>query len=59
MGTGPVVLPRRRYKVHDWDSAGLLSHVFDWRRTVSQNTVTDHANNLLRDLSDYQEEETV
>lgn len=36
-------------------SWGFDSHVTDWRRIVSQNTVTDHANNLLRDLSNYRD----
>ena len=38
-------------------SYGYDSHISDWRRMVSQNTVTDHANNLLRDLSNHRDED--
>lgn len=38
-------------------SWGYDSHVSDWKRIVSQNTVTDHANSLLRDLSNYRDDD--
>ena len=38
-------------------SWGYDSHVLDWKRIVSQNTVTDHANSLLRDLSNYRDDD--
>ena len=38
-------------------SWGFDSHVSDWTRIVSQNTVTDHANSLLRDLSNYRDDD--
>lgn len=38
-------------------SFGYDSHITDLHRVVSQNTVWDHAQNLLRDLSNYREKD--
>ena len=50
------ILPDRlpHCRILSW---GYDSHITSWQRVVSHNTVTDHANNLLRDLSNYRDED--
>lgn len=38
-------------------SYGYDSRVTNWWEMVSQNSVGDHANNLLRDLANHREED--